>query len=107
MANPHAVSRSTTGHNVDKRHRLTKAQEWIVSGKSMLVRSSNVRAIWYNKPAQKLFVKFKNGDTYYYPSVTVQKATSFFHAASFGKAVWSLRRSGWKGIKLTGTADVD
>lgn len=107
MAKPHAITKSKVGHGLYGQHRIKDAADWIKRGLEMRVKSSDVRSIRYVKAAQHLYVRFLSGDLYVYRNVTVQKATSFFNAASFGKAVWALRRAGWKGYKVTGTGFVD
>ena len=51
------------------------------------VRSSNVRAVGYDPPTQRLEVEFHSGDVYRYEGVTQQQHAQFMGAPSKGKAV--------------------
>lgn len=84
---------------IDARSGINNAEDWVKTGRWVLVKSSNVRRIRYEKAAQKLWVQFKTGTPYYYPSITTRQAKQMFHAASMGKFVWALRRKGYVGIK--------
>ena len=92
--------KATEGSRIDRRAYTDDASRWIEDGRKVRVKSSNVRYIWYEKPAQRLYVQFKSGDTYYYPSVTVVVAKRMFNGTSMGKYVWWMRRNGYVGIKV-------
>ena len=95
------VARATTkaGSKVDKRVQSTPLQ-WLYSGKWAGVISSNVKAIKYDRPAMRLYVRFKDGSVYFYPSTTWQTARAMFNCPSMGKFVWRIRRAGIVGVKV-------
>lgn len=54
--------------------------------------SSNVQEIWYDLPSQSMYIKYQNGGTYRYWTVTEGEARLFFIAASKGETVWDVFR---------------
>ncbi len=84
---------------VDLRSGVFDADTFVKSGKWVSVKSSNVKRFKFEKVAQRLWVQFLSNVTYHYNSVDVPTAKKFFRAASYGKAVWWLRRNGYVGIK--------
>ena len=94
------VKKATAGQKIDARYKDT-VDEWLKNGKWIGVRSSNVKQIRFEKPAQRMWVRFKNGSEYHYNSVTTATARRFYEAASMGRFVWYLRRNGYVGIKST------
>ena len=79
------------------------ADGWVRDGDWAKVKSSNVAAVRYEKHAKKLWVKFKNNTTYYYPGMDTRTAKRFFRGqmapqGSFGKSIWKIRKMGFVGI---------
>jgi hypothetical protein len=74
--------------------------DWLMSSQFVPVISSNASAIAYYVQTGVLYIRFKNGSTYYYDGVTVELAREVFHCDSIGKFEWKLRRMGLKGKKL-------
>jgi len=84
---------------VDLRSGFSSADKWMKSGTWILVKSSNVKMILYDLPAQKLYVEFLNHSRYWY-SVPPATARKMFNSGSMGKFVWSMRRANIKGVKV-------
>lgn len=89
-----------TPQRIDRRSGIDNADDWVKSGKWVLVKSSNVRAIRYDRPSQRLWVRFLRGKhrEYHYNGIPTKTAKLMFYAASVGKFVWRIRRAGFIGI---------
>lgn len=72
---------------VDFRSGVDSAEEFATSGRWVLVKSSNVRRIVYNRSRQELRVEFKNGAIYRYDGVPKRIAREMFTASSLGRYV--------------------
>lgn len=72
---------------VDRRYRGT-ADDWVQTGRWVNVKSSNVKAIRYDRINKKLFVQFKDSRVYWYMGIQTRTAKDMFGAASLGKFVW-------------------
>lgn len=73
--------------NVDRRHRVD-ADQWAETGVWVMVKSSNVKAISYQKAFEYLYVEFKQGSVYRYDNVPLRTAKDMFRVGSKGKFVW-------------------
>lgn len=77
---------------VDLRSRISNVDTWAYSGKWVLVKSSNVKAIKYDVKLWKLYVRFKGGDIYIYNMAPPKLAKDMFLSPSMGKFVWAKLR---------------
>ena len=85
---------------VDRRFKAgSNVDVWINSATWVPVRSSNVKAIMYDRARSRLYVQFKGGGEYFYTGVSTQRARSFFRTGSFGHEVWRLRWAGYTGYR--------
>lgn len=73
--------------NVDMRSGVDSAEMFVTSGRWVLVRSSNVKRIVYNRHSQELRVEFLNGSIYRYDGVPKRIAKDFYNASSMGRYV--------------------
>ena len=85
---------------VDLRSRVYDPNDFVTSGKWVRVSSSNVASIRYDNDNHVMWVRFLNGQIYYYSDVLPSIARRFFMSASKGKFIWALRRSGYVGVKV-------
>jgi hypothetical protein len=74
-----------TPEKVDFRSQVDTAEEFVTSGKWVLVKSSNLQRIVYNRHQQELRVEFKSGAIYRYDGVPRRIAKEMFTASSMGR----------------------
>lgn len=87
-----ARAREKQAPKVDKRHGIG-SQEWVMSGRWVHVKSSNVEGIKFDYKNQNFFVEFQGkgrhpNAVYIYYNVPTRVAKDMFNAASMGKFVW-------------------
>ena len=89
-------SKVAPGPKIDRRFR-GGSLDWIESGRWANVKSSNVKAIRYDRARKHLYVRFIGGNAEYrYYGVLRQTAEAMWRAASQGKFVWHvLRKKGY------------
>lgn len=73
---------------VDFRSGVDSATEFVTSGRWVLVKSSNVKRIMYDRHQQRLVVEFLNGGVYEYLGVARRIAREMYTASSMGRYVW-------------------
>lgn len=95
------VKRLQTAPTVDKRQRLSGADDWIQRGVWARVKSSNVSAISYDRLNHRLFVAFLTGGVYQYDGVPVRVAADMFYTNSQGRFVWQRLRDRYPYRRLT------
>jgi hypothetical protein len=81
-----------TPEKIDFRSQVDSAEEFVTSGKWVLVKSSNVKRIVYNRHVQELRVEFLSGAIYRYDGVPKRIAKEMFTASSLGRYVWQRLR---------------
>jgi hypothetical protein len=78
----------------------THNEQFLISGGTLAMASSNVKEFWWKWDSQRLFVRFLDDSLYAYEGVPLSVAVGFIETASPGRYVWNVLRDVYPAKRL-------